>query len=225
MAEDLAVFRNNAAAIDRVGEGDIGHRSEAVAHHASEHSVGRQFHCANSELLADDAIEGPRGSAALEMTEHARTCFAAGARGDERLDVGADAAETTVTGRRLAADLSSGLGARTLCDHRDERALSAAFAIFDELGQPVAIEGQFGDERDFRAAGHGAVQGQPSGVPSHHLEHEHAAVTLRSGAQVGHCLGDTAHRGIESESDVGRFKIVVDCLGHADDLHSGAGQM
>ena len=71
MPQDLAVFGNRAVAIDRIGQRNIGYRSETVAHHASEHSIRGQLHRAHSELLADNAVEGARCSAALEVAEHA----------------------------------------------------------------------------------------------------------------------------------------------------------
>ena len=64
------------------------------------------------------------------------------------------------------------------------------------------------------------MQRDPAGVPAHHLDDEHAAVRLRGGVQAVDRFHGDVDRGVEAERVVGGVEVVVDGLGHADDLHA-----
>ena len=58
----------------------------------------------------------------------------------------------------------------------------------------------------------------PTGVPAHHLDDHHPVVTLGRRLQPVDRVGRDLHRGPEAERVVGRREVVVDRLGHADDV-------
>ncbi len=64
------------------------------------------------------------------------------------------------------------------------------------------------------------VQRDPAGVPAHHLDDQHPVVALGRGVQAVDGLGRDADRGVEAERVVGARQVVVDRLGHADDVHA-----
>jgi hypothetical protein len=61
------------------------------------------------------------------------------------------------------------------------------------------------------------VQGDPSGVAAHDLDHEGAVVALGRGVQPVDGLHRDVHRGVEAERVVGGVEVVVDGLGDPDD--------
>ena len=84
----------------------------------------------------------------------------------------------------------------------------------------------FDGERNFRnqddvcPAGESGFERDPSAIAAHHFYHHHAMVRGRSGVNFIDGVGDGMQRGIESKRDLGRRQIVVDRLGHADNLHA-----
>ena len=75
-----------------------------------------------------------------------------------------------------------------------------------------------------RAGGHARVQGDPADVAAHDLGDHAAVVGVAGGAQPVHRLGGDLHGGVEAERVVGGGEVVVDGLGHADDLDAGVGE-
>ena len=68
------------------------------------------------------------------------------------------------------------------------------------------------------AAGEPGGQRDPSGVTAHHLDHDDPLVALRRGVQALERLDDDLDGGLEPDGVVGRLEVVVDRLGHADDV-------
>ena len=63
------------------------------------------------------------------------------------------------------------------------------------------------------------------GVATHHLDDECAVVRLGRGVQAVDRLGRDVDRGVEAERVVGGRQVVVDGLGHADDMHAAGEQL
>ena len=74
------------------------------------------------------------------------------------------------------------------------------------------------DQDDVGAAGQAGVQRDPAGVPAHHLDDQRAVVRLGGGVQPVDRLHRDVDRGVEAERVVGGVEVVVDRLGHADDV-------
>jgi hypothetical protein len=74
-------------------------------------------------------------------------------------------------------------------------------------------------------AGEAGVQGDPAGVPSHHLDDQRAVVRLGGGVQPVDGVHGDLHGGVEAERVVGGAQVVVDGLRHADDVEAGRGQL
>ena len=80
----------------------------------------------------------------------------------------------------------------------------------------VEIDRPLRDQDHVRAAGDSAVNGDPPGVPAHHLDDHHAVVRLGSRVQTVDRLGADRHRRVEPERVVGAREVVVDRLRDAD---------
>ena len=79
-------------------------------------------------------------------------------------------------------------------------------------------EWDFRNENDVRAAGDAGVEGDPSAVASHDFDHHDAVMRFGRGVNLVDGVGRGVQRGVESEGKFGGGEIVVDGLGHADDL-------
>jgi hypothetical protein len=78
-------------------------------------------------------------------------------------------------------------------------------------------DGLLGDEDDVGAARDPAHDGDPAGVAAHHLDDHDAVVRLGGRVQAVDRLRGDEDRGVEAERVIGRGKVVVDRLRHADD--------
>ncbi len=70
------------------------------------------------------------------------------------------------------------------------------------------------------ASGNAGFERDPAGVAPHDFDHHDAVVRFGGGVDLVHRVGGGVDRGIEAEGDFGGGEIVVDGLGHADDLHA-----
>ena len=98
-------------------------------------------------------------------------------------------------------------------------------ALLDERADGLDVERLLGDEDDVGAAGEAGVQGDPARVAAHHLDDEHAVVRLGRGVQPVDRLHRDVDRGVEAEGEVGGVEVVVDRLGHADDVDAEVVQL
>ncbi len=74
----------------------------------------------------------------------------------------------------------------------------------------------FRDQNCIRRARHARVQGDPTGIPAHHLHHHHPSVRSRRGVQAVKCFGGESHGSIEAEGHIRFIEVVIDCFGHRD---------
>jgi len=66
--------------------------------------------------------------------------------------------------------------------------------------------------------GHARFEGDPTRVAPHHFHHDHAVVRLGGRVQPVDRFGRDRERGIEAERVVGAVHVVVDGLGHTDQM-------
>lgn len=100
----------------------------------------------------------------------------------------------------------------------DDRGVLVLEALLDVPGDLLDVELALGQQDDVGAAGQAGVQGDPAGVPAHDLDDEGAVVALGGGVQPVDRLHGDVDGGVEAEGVVGRAEVVVDRLGHADDV-------
>ena len=104
-----------------------------------------------------------------------------------------------------------------------------AYWVSNRVEHPVAdrldVEGLLGDEDLGRAAGDARVQGDPAGVPAHHLDDQDAVVGLGRRVQPVDGLGGDVDGGVEAEREVGAGQVVVDGLRDADDVDAQVGEL
>src|SRR6516225_712814 len=91
----------------------------------------------------------------------------------------------------------------------------ATFEAFCDLGD---VKRALGNEDDIGSAGDTAIQGDPSRIAAHHLDHDHTVMGLRGGVYAIDRLRGYAYRGVKAKTEIGSAQIVVDGLGHGNDL-------
>ena len=111
---------------------------------------------------------------------------------------------------------------RALGDDDDRVVRALVVPVLDAGAHLVDVERLLGHQDHVGAAGEARVRGDPPGVAAHHLDHHHPVVTLGGGVQPVDGVGGDLHRGVEPEREVGGRQVVVDRLGHTDDLHAFA---
>ena len=113
---------------------------------------------------------------------------------------------------------------RETLGHDHER--GAAAVVGAQHPRAQLLHGRFllGNENRVGAGGHARVQGDPADVAAHDLGHHATVVSVTGGAQAIHRLGSDADSRVEAEGVVGGVEVVIDGLGHPDDLHSRVGQ-
>ena len=120
----------------------------------------------------------------------------------------------------LHACYLSAYGLGSLGDHHDGEAPAFVVSRLETTYHLVDIIGDLGDETYLGAAGDGSMQGDPAGITAHHLEDERAVVALGRGDQLVDRLGGDLDSRLETEGEVGGQQVVVDGLGHADDVQT-----
>ena len=105
-------------------------------------------------------------------------------------------------------------------DHDNREILADLFAFGNVAANVLDGERNFRNQNDVRAAGDAGFERDPAAVASHDLDHHHAMMRGGGGVNFVERIGHGMQRSIESKRDLGGRKIVVDCLGHAYDLHS-----
>ena len=106
---------------------------------------------------------------------------------------------------------------RALGHHHDRR-VPGLEALLDVAADLLDVERLLGDQDHVRAARDPGVQRDPARVAAHHLDDQRAVVALGRRVQPVDRLHRDVDRGVEAEGVVGRAEVVVDGLGHADDL-------
>src|SRR5256885_7935481 len=124
------------------------------------------------EAGGEDAIEGGRGSAALDVTEDGDPGLVAGLRLDEVGELLTDAAEADVAelvellggGRLLGAELGAFRD-----DDDGEVLVLRPVPVLDVLADLVDVDRLLRNEDHVRAAGHPGMHRDPTRVAAHHL--------------------------------------------------------
>ncbi len=111
-----------------------------------------------------------------------------------------------------------------LGDHDDRRVLDLE-ALRHVRRDLVDVEVALRQQDDVGAAGQAGVQRDPAGVPAHDLDDQRAVVRLGGGVQPVDRLHRDVDRGVEAERVVGRVEVVVDRLGHADDVDAEVAEL
>ena len=174
----------------------------------------------DAEAGAQDAVEGDRAAAALDVAQRGGAALDAGAAVDLAGQDLADPAEDLVAvdvdlGRRDRE--GAGLGQGALGDDDDGGVAALLVAPDDALAHLVDVEGLLGGQRDRGAAGEARPDRDVADVAAHHLDDEHAVVALRRRVQAVDGVGADLDRGLEAERHLGEADVVVDRLGDADD--------
>ena len=104
-----------------------------------------------------------------------------------------------------------------------EKSLPFACRWRDQLAAALDRHRPLGRQDDVGAAGHPRHDGDPPGMPAHHLADHHPVVRLGGRVQAVDRLGRDRDRRVEPERVVGAREVVVDRLGDADDVHAMLG--
>ena len=104
--------------------------------------------------------------------------------------------------------------------NKDDRGVFAlAESVLDEFGKLVHLGGDFRDNCGFGTRSNSAVEGEESGIASHHLDEEQALVRSGGVADFIDTLHDCVEGGVVSYCCVGSVQVVVDCSRQTYDGH------
>src|SRR5579859_3567594 len=92
--------------------------------------------------------------------------------------------------------------------------------LAQRVGNFVDVKRAFGNQDYIGASGHAAVKGDPTGIAAHDLDDHDAVVRFGSGMNAIYGFADDVAGGVESEGVLGATEIVINRLGHADDMNS-----
>ena len=117
------------------------------------------------------------------------------------------------------------LGGRRHCHRRLERAQLHALGHHDDaevfafgaspvqvLDHRVEVDREFGDDDHVGTAGQATHHPDPTGIAPHHLHHHDPVVGGRGRVQPVERFDDDAHRGVETDAELGDGQVVVDRL-------------
>src|SRR5215469_1092969 len=192
------------------------------------------INCAYSVARRQHAIEGGRRTAALNVPEHDRTSFKAGALLNlARQDV-TDSAQAHMTelvfcygGHDRCIVLAIAF-AREFCalgDHYDAEVSPARVAPSQALGNVVDVKGTLGNQDDISTAGDAAVNRDPARVAAHDFNHHDPVVGFRGGVHTVDSFSRNADGGIETKTEISAAEVVIDGLGYTDDLYAALVQL
>ena len=92
--------------------------------------------------------------------------------------------------------------------------------MFEKIDEHLFSVGDFRNEDHVGPAAESAVQGDPSGVTSHHFDHHDTFVAACRGVQAVERIDHHFDGGVKAEGHVRGGQIIVDRLGHADHRHA-----
>src|SRR6184192_2098797 len=119
---------------------------------------------------------------------------------------------------RLAAGI--GGGKLRAFRHNDKAVMATAnFALSNGFADGLKRKVNFRDEDDVCSARDAGVQRNPACVASHDFNEHDAMVALRSSVEAVDGLGGDEDGGVETKSDVGGGKVIVNGLGYCNDVH------
>src|SRR4029077_7995838 len=173
-----------------------------------------------------NAIERTGRSAALNVAEHDRAGFKAGALLNFARQQVPDPTQAFMAELILAEilqyqrTLRSGGELGPFGGHYDAEVSAASMPLANELRNLFDIERNFRNENHIRATGDAAVDRNPARVPAHDLDYDHAIMSLGRRVHAINRAGCDVNRRIKAEGEVGAGQVIVDGLGHAHHLHA-----
>ena len=169
------------------------------ADHHIESSFEQAFHGGITHSAGDDAVNAGRRTAALDMAENA--------------DLGINIRKPLFHHFRYflrAAEIV------TFRYHNQVHELFSFFFFLEGTDQFFDIRFPFRDEDVFRAGGDAAVEGNITGIATHHFNHKKPVVRIRSIADLVYRLDSRIHGGIKTDGKIGARNVFVNGAGKAD---------
>ena len=104
----------------------------------------------------------------------------------------------------------------TLRHHYDAELCTALVALLNLLRDGVEVIGDLRDEDNISPAGDTGCQGDPTRVPPHEFEDEHAVVAFGGGVEFVERLHRRIDCCVKAHCDLGPVEVVVNGFGHPD---------
>src|SRR6476619_7400834 len=113
------------------------------------------------------------------MTEHAKTRFLTGARGDFARDDFANPAQPKLATFHVTFYLFAMFRSRAFCSDNHRAKATGRCARIDHARDLFVIERNLGNQNDIGDPGDTALQRDPSRVPSHHFDNHDSPMAIR----------------------------------------------
>ena len=81
-------------------------------------------------------------------------------------------------------------------------------------------EGNLGDQNHVSAPGNAGMKRDPSGIAAHHFDQHDAMMAFGGGVQAVNGIGGDVQGGVKAKGNLGGGEVVVNRLGHADDMQA-----
>src|SRR5450631_28782 len=214
----LAVKRDELQLCDRFSHGNEFDARRLKGHHYAILSRGKSRYGSRSESKSEYPVKGDRGTAPQKMPQHHRSRFFPSQLLQFRSDPLGYAAQTLLASRLASYDhyiTANRLG--SFCNHHDgvwmiERS--------NMVGYFLNAVRNLGDQDYIGATSDARIQSDPPGIATHYLHDHDAPVRVGRRVQPVYALRSEADGGLKSKRQHGRFKVVVDCLRHANHAES-----
>src|SRR5215216_952915 len=201
------------------GDGDDVVASERD--HLAPLAVLDGFGCPEPVAGREDAVEGGRGAAALQVAKDDVAGVYAGALLELSGKAFADAAEPDVAELVLLCSLGHEVLAEghALAHGDDAPFVSPLGALLEEVGYRFEVGLHLGDQGNVRGGGEACALGDPTRVPPHDLDDDDPLVAPGRGPHPVYRLGGYRDGGVVAERRVGRREVVVYGLRAPHHLH------
>jgi hypothetical protein len=217
--DEEGVFADVVVVAGGFVEGDGGDDVVFIGYHLAEFLFEDELEGFYAEEGGQDAVEGNRCSAALDVAEDGFAYFGLAARVFQLFgELIGYAAQTDVFGAFFAGGSGDASFFRFRAFGDDDIGKAPAFLItkVQALYELLDIVGDLGNETDLGTTGDGGVRGDPPGIAAHHFHDHHAMVAFGRCHELVEAVGGDLYRGLKAEGHIGGGQVIVDGLRHAD---------
>ena len=170
------------------------------------------------------AVEGTGRTAALDVSQHDRTCFEArkplqfaGHRVADPTQPGMPEFVRSQIAHHRGAMLAINVAGKSCAfgDYYDAEITSATVPQSYALSDFFKIEGLLRNQDHIGTTGNAAIQSNPAGIAPHDFHHHHTVMRFGCGVHTVNCVCRNVHSRIKAKSVISAAEVVMNGLGNA----------